>query len=96
MKCALVTGGSRGIGKAIAFKMAAMGYYVLVNYNENEMAAADTLSHIRQQGGDGELLQFNVAEKDQVLRVLGNWIDSNPEQYIEILVNNAGDRKSVV
>ncbi|MEO8583629.1 MAG: 3-oxoacyl-ACP reductase FabG [Flavitalea sp.] len=90
MKCALVTGGSRGIGKAICIKMAEMGYYVLVNYNENESAANDTLSQIQQKGGNGELLKFNVSNKELIAQVLGNWIESNPENYIEILVNNAG------
>jgi 3-oxoacyl-[acyl-carrier protein] reductase len=90
MKCALVTGGSRGIGKAICLKMAEMGYYVLINYNQDESAANETLSQIKQKGGNGELLQFNVSKKELILQVLGNWIESNPENYIEILVNNAG------
>ena len=90
MKCALVTGGSRGIGKAICFKMAEMGYYLLINYNENESAANDTLSQLKQKGGNGELLQFNVARKEQVQQILGNWIETNTDKYIEILVNNAG------
>ncbi|MDR3716946.1 MAG: 3-oxoacyl-ACP reductase FabG [Puia sp.] len=93
MKCALVTGGSRGIGKAICLKMAEMGYYVLVNYKSNEAEAAATLSQIRMNGGDGELLPFDVSSKDQVKRLLGGWIEANPEKYIEILVNNAGIRE---
>ena len=87
MKCALVTGGSRGIGKAICIKMAAMGYYVLVNYKRNEAEAKDTLSQI---GGNGVLLQFDVADKVQVQQVLSAWVAANPEKYIEVLVNNAG------
>ena len=47
MKCALVTGGSRGIGRAICLKMSAMGYYVLVNYKGNEEEANKTLEQIR-------------------------------------------------
>lgn len=90
MKCALVTGGSRGIGRAICFKMSEMGYYVLVNYNENESAANETLSQIKQNGGNGELLQFNVSRKEHILEILGNWIEANADKYIEILVNNAG------
>ena len=90
MKCALVTGGSRGIGKAICIKMAAMGYYVLVNYKSNETEANDTLAKIRANGGDGELLQFDVSGKEQIQEALGKWISSNPEKYIEVLVNNAG------
>jgi 3-oxoacyl-[acyl-carrier protein] reductase len=90
MKCALVTGGSRGIGKAVCLKMAAMGYYVLVNYKSNEKEANDTLSRIRDAGGDGELMQFDVSAKEQIQDVLGKWIAMNPEQHIEVLVNNAG------
>jgi len=92
MKCALVTGGSRGIGRAICLKMAALGYYVLVNYKSNQSEAEKTLSQIKQAGGNGELLQFNVADKAQIQQVLGDWIAANEENYIEVLVNNAGIR----
>lgn len=90
MKCALVTGGSRGIGRAICYKLAGMGYYILVNYRGNEQEANTTLSQIRQTGGDGELLRFDVSEKDDIKEVLGKWIETAGEKYIEILVNNAG------
>jgi len=87
MKCALVTGGSRGIGKAICIKMAAMGYYVLVNYKSNEAEANDTLSQI---DGNGELIQFDVSQKELVQQALAQWTAANPDKYIEVLVNNAG------
>ena len=90
MKCALVTGGSRGIGRAICYKMAAMGYYVLVNYKGNIDEANNTLAQIRENGGDGELLQFNVADKNDIQQKLGSWIETNTEKYIEVLINNAG------
>ncbi len=90
MKCALVTGGSRGIGKAVCIKMAAMGYYVLINYKSNEAEANNTLSQIKANGGNGEIVQFDVAEKEQVQSVLAKWTETNPEKYIEVLVNNAG------
>jgi 3-oxoacyl-[acyl-carrier protein] reductase len=90
MKCALVTGGSRGIGRAVCLKMAAMDYYVLVNYRSNSEEAKKTLSELRARGGAGELLPFDVADKRQVQEELGGWIDRNPEKYIEVLVNNAG------
>lgn len=92
MKCALVTGGSRGIGRAICTKMAAMGYYVLVNYKSNTEEAGKTLELIKEHGSDGELLQFDVADKEQIKSVLGNWIKTNEEKTIEVLVNNAGIR----
>ncbi len=90
MKSALVTGGSRGIGRAICLKMAQMGYYVLVNYKSNEEEANKTLGQIREQGGDGELLKFDVSDKEQIKTLLGGWIEANTEKYIEVLVNNAG------
>ncbi len=90
MKCALVTGGSRGIGRAICIKMAAMGYYVLVNYKNNTAEAHITLAQIKENRGDGELLPFDVSDKNAVKQKLGNWIDANTEKYIEVLVNNAG------
>ncbi len=90
MKCALVTGGSRGIGRAICYKMASMGYHVIVNYKSNEVEANNTLKEIKEKGGDGEILQFDVSVKEQVQDMLGNWIEKNPDKYIEVLVNNAG------
>jgi len=90
MKCTLVTGGSRGIGRAICIRLAAMGYYVLVNYKVNAKEADITLSQIKQGGGDGELLKFDVSDKDQISQILGNWISANKEKMIEVLVNNAG------
>jgi len=90
MKCALVTGGSRGIGRAICYKMADMGYYVLINYKGNIDEAENTLAQIKTNGGDGELLQFNVADKNDIQQKLGNWIETNTEKYIEVLINNAG------
>lgn len=92
MKCALVTGGSRGIGRAICLKMAAMGYYVLVNYKSNQTEAENTLTQIKQAGGNGELLAFNVADRFEIKEVLQNWINSNESADIEVLVNNAGIR----
>ncbi len=92
MKCALITGGSRGIGRAICIKMAAQGYYVLVNYKSNTEEADKTLLQIQQNGGNGELLQFDVADKDQINQALGSWIEANLEKHIEVLVNNAGIR----
>nr|UZS00479.1 3-oxoacyl-ACP reductase [uncultured bacterium] len=90
MKCALVTGGSRGIGKAICHKLGLMGYYVLVNYKSNQTEAENTLATIKENGGDGEIIKFNVASKEDIRAVLGGWIETNTEKYIEVLVNNAG------
>jgi 3-oxoacyl-[acyl-carrier protein] reductase len=90
MKCALVTGGSRGIGRAICVKMAEMGYFVLINYKGNMAEAETTLSKLKERGGNGQLLPFDVSAKDQVQEVLGAWIEKNQDKWIEVLVNNAG------
>ena len=93
MKYALVTGGSRGIGRAISVKLAQAGYFVLVNFQKNEAEAQNTLGLIRKEGSDGIALQFDVADKNAVNVVLGEWIENNKDKPIEILVNNAGIRK---
>ena len=96
MKCALVTGGSRGIGRAICIKMAEMGYYVLVNYRSNVEEADKTLAEIKQAGANGELIRFDVSNKEDIEQALGGWIKTNEDKYIEILVNNAGIKEDVL
>ena len=90
MKVALVTGGSRGIGRAICEELHKRGYYVLVNYVSNDAAAQDCLSAIE---GQGELLKFDVASPEAVKAALEGWQQAHPEEYIEVLVNNAGIRR---
>ncbi len=89
---ALVTGGSRGIGRAICIKLASMGYHVLINYVHNRNEAEKTLLMVREAGGDGEVMQLDVANGEQVKTVLEAWKEKHPEGYIEVLVNNAGIR----
>lgn len=88
-KYALVTGGSRGIGKAVCLKFATLGYDVLINFKSNTEEAHKTLAEIN---GTGHLLQFDVSKKEEVEAVLGGWIQKNKDAEIEILVNNAGIR----
>jgi 3-oxoacyl-[acyl-carrier protein] reductase len=93
MKHALVTGGSRGIGRAVSLKLASMGYFVLVNFQRNETEADKTVSLIKENGGDAATLKFDVSKKEEIEQVLGAWIDANKDKPIEVLVNNAGIRK---
>jgi 3-oxoacyl-[acyl-carrier protein] reductase len=90
MKIALVTGGSRGIGRAISIRLAGDGYYVLVNFLSNRTEAEKTLDLIRSGGGDGELMQCDVSDAGMVKKVLDDWHGSNSGGFIEVLVNNAG------
>jgi 3-oxoacyl-[acyl-carrier protein] reductase len=91
-KYALVTGAARGIGKAIAVKLAADGYHVLINYKANDAAAAETLASINEQGWEGTLLKFDVSNRAEVNTVLGDWLEQHNDSVIEVLVNNAGIR----
>ena len=91
MKCALVTGASRGIGKAVALQLAKdHGLHILINYASNSEAAKETLNEIEANGGTAELMQFNVADSSEVNAALSQWIKDNPENNIEVLINNAG------
>ena len=93
MKFALVTGGSRGIGRAVCIKMAEMGYNVLINYKSNAAEANNTLALVKEKGVDGEIIQFDVSDKEAIISKLGGWMESNTDKVIEVLVNNAGIRE---
>ena len=90
---ALITGGSRGIGRAISIQLAQLGYDVLINYLSNEKAAQDTLSYIQDHGGRGELLPFDVCDNQAVAAAIAQWQEQHPDDYIAVLVNNAGIRR---
>ena len=96
MKYALVTGGSRGIGRAVCTRLAGMGYNILINYKSNEAEARNTLAMVREKGVDGEIIQFDVAKKEEVIPVLTGWMEANPDKIIEVLVNNAGIREDAL
>jgi len=91
MKCALITGGSRGIGRAICDKISQESdYHILINYQSNETAAKETLAIVEANGNTGELLQFNVADAEAVTTTLDKWMENNPDAIVEVIVNNAG------
>ena len=90
LKYALVTGGSRGIGRAICFKFAEMGIPVIIGYHSNLAAAQEVCDSILQKGGSASVLKFDVSNKAEVESALNSWEQSHPDDYIAFLVNNAG------
>lgn len=93
MKYALITGASRGLGKAVAIRLAKDGFAVIINYQSNKEAAEDTLKQVQELSGTGELLPFNVADPQAIEAALESWQNAHPDDYISVLVNNAGIRK---
>lgn len=87
-KVAIVTGGSRGIGRAIAVKLASMNMTVVINYNKSTAEAEKTLELVQQAGGNGFIFQGSVTDAEKMEAM----IDSVVEKYgkVDILVNNAG------
>ncbi|HSK31587.1 MAG TPA: 3-oxoacyl-[acyl-carrier-protein] reductase [Candidatus Limnocylindria bacterium] len=85
---ALVTGGSRGIGRAIALALSGAGAFVVVNYQGNQTAAEVSLDALAAQGGRGELCRFDISNEDQVDAAVKKIVDEHHK--IDILVNNAG------
>lgn len=96
MKYALVTGGSRGIGRAICIVLSKMGFPVIINYQSNTEAAETTKRLIEEDGGKAELLRFDVSNKVQLESALDDWESTHPDDYISVLVNNAGIRRDNV
>ena len=93
MKYALVTGASRGLGRAVALRLAKDGFAVIINYQSNKEAAEETLKLVQDAGGNGELLPFDVADSKAIETALESWQSTHPDEYISVLVNNAGIRK---
>ena len=93
MKYALVTGGSRGIGRAVCIKLAQAGNPVIINYVNNDDAARQTLKEVEALGVKGELLKFDAASPEAIEQAIDKWESEHPDDYIGILVNNAGIRK---
>ncbi len=92
-KYALVTGGSRGIGCAIAERLARDGYIVVINYLSNTQAAEETLQHIEAAGGKAELLPYDVSDAEATRSALQSWEEKHKDAHFDVLVNNAGIRR---
>ena len=73
-----------------------MGMPIIINYNTNTTAAQETKSIIEMNGGTAELLPFNVSDKDMVEKAIDQWEQNHPDDYISVLVNNAGIRRDNV
>ena len=82
MKYALVTGGSRGIGRAVCVKLAQMGYHIIINYVSNATEAQKTLELVRQAGQDGEILMFDVSNRQQTSKAIESWENAHPEDQL--------------
>ena len=93
LRYALVTGAGRGIGRAVAVRLARAGYRIVINYVSNAAAAQETLAAVREAGSDGELLPFDVADAAAVSAALAAWQERHPGEHVSVLVNNAGVRR---
>lgn len=92
-KYALVTGASRGIGRAIAERLAKDGYTVVINYHSNTAAAQDAKATIEAAGGQAELLPFDVSDGSAIEAALAAWDAAHEGEHFSVLVNNAGIRR---
>lgn len=93
MEYALVTGGSRGIGKAICLRLADMGYNIIINYTSNDEEAHKTQELVKAKGVDAILMKFDVSITAEADANVETWIENNKDKAITVLVNNAGIRK---
>src|SRR5690606_26499470 len=90
---ALITGGSGGIGAAACIQLARQGYHLLIHYRSNRSNAEAIATEVRNLNLEASLLKFDVANREETRKVLGGWIENNPDKAIDVLVNNAGIRK---
>lgn len=95
-KYALVTGASRGLGRAIALQLASQGYPVIINYQSRDDAAQAVANEITAAGGEAELLKFDVSCPEAAEAAIEEWENTHPDAYIDVLINNAGIRRDAL
>ena len=95
MKYALITGASRGIGRAVALSLAEQ-YSIIINYHSNSECAQEVKQLIEEKGGHAELLPFDVADPKAIEAAIDSWEAVHPDEFISVLVNNAGMRRDNV
>lgn len=95
-KYALVTGGSRGIGRAICLALAEHGFDIIINFKSNKTEAELTKSLVEEKGQSASLLPFDVSNQKEVDEALEHWKNQNENAYIQVLVNNSGIRKDAL
>ncbi len=90
-KVAIVTGSSRGIGKAIAVELAQEGFRVVINYSNNQLAAEEVLEEVKSTGSSGMIIGADVSVSESAQDL----IDKTIKEYgqVDVLVNNAGINK---
>ena len=94
MKNLLITGGSQGIGKATALEAAKKGMFIGINYNSNDKAAEETLSEVKELGGEGVILKCDVSKNSAVKDMFENFV--NNAGSLDGVFNNAGTTLSLI
>ncbi len=95
-KYALITGGSRGIGRAICLSLAEQGFDIIINFKSNKTEAEITKSLVEEKGVSAILLPFDVANQQEVEAAVAQWKSNNKDTYIQVLINNSGIRKDAL
>ena len=86
-KVAIVTGASKGIGRAICVELAQCGYHIIVNYKSDDEGASQTLEKVKKEGSNGRIMRFDVANYDETQNAMDDILKSFAS--IDVLVNNA-------